>query len=76
MLARRPCCLAAPSFKVQTESALRFLFLLDSHFDLLWFAVRLVVRMCLLEGLVLGQFGRDPVDNGELRHVHVVPVCV
>ena len=32
--------------------------------------------MRLLEGLVLGQFGRDPVDDGELGHVHVVPVCV
>ena len=48
----------------------------DNHFDLLRFAIRLVVRMRLNEGLVLGQFGGDPVDDGELRHVHVVPVCV
>ena len=32
--------------------------------------------MGLLEGLVVGQVGGDPVDDGELGHVHVVPVGV
>ena len=32
--------------------------------------------MSLLEGLVVGQVGGDPVDDGELGHVHVVPVGV
>ena len=32
--------------------------------------------MGFLEGLVVGQVGGDPVDNGKLGHVHFVPVGV
>ena len=51
-----------------------FLFNLDQFISK--FAIWLIIWMGLLERLVVGQIRRYPINDGELRHVHVVAIRV